>query len=157
MAANDPEKRIIDETVEDVLANSRKVYPVYPAYLKSGEKVDIVERETKFYLGLTNGECGPFDSIGAAREYLKRYEEERLQRERRGEMSDADWRTAAFLLLDRKFAESPHLHATTNPGGDYEVRCSKCGQVETFSGAGDREVDALTFALYVARQHAHKG
>jgi hypothetical protein len=72
-------------------------------------------------------------------------------------MSDADWRTTAFLLLDRKFSESPHLNATTNPGGDYEVRCSKCGQVETFSGASDREVDALTFALHVTAQHAHKG
>ena len=67
-----------------------------------------------------------------------------------------DWRTAAFLLLDKRFAEHPHLHATANPGGDYEVRCSKCGEVETYSGAGDKEIDALTFALYVTGKHTHK-
>ncbi len=71
-------------------------------------------------------------------------------------MSDADWRTPAVLLLDKRFTEFPHLHATTNPGGDYEVRCSKCGQVETYLGVGDREVDALTFALHVTGKHAHK-
>jgi hypothetical protein len=71
-------------------------------------------------------------------------------------MSDNDWRTAAFLLLDKTFAKHPHLHSTANPGGDYEVRCSTCGAVETYSGAGDREVDALTFALHVAAQHKHE-
>jgi hypothetical protein len=70
-------------------------------------------------------------------------------------MSD-DWRTLAFLLLDKRFAEYPHLHATANPGGDYDVRCSKCGEVETYSGARDKEVDALTFALHVTGKHAHK-
>ena len=67
-----------------------------------------------------------------------------------------NWRPQAFLLLDRKFSEFPHLHATTNPGGDYEVRCSKCGQVETYLGAGDRDADALTFALHVTGLHTIK-
>ena len=71
-------------------------------------------------------------------------------------MGDADWRPKALLLLDRKFSELPHLHATINSGGDYEVHCSKCGKVETFSGPANREVDALTFALNVTAQHAHK-
>src|SRR5258708_40234400 len=62
---------------------------------------------------------------------------------------DADWRPAAFLLLDKKLSEFTHLNTTTNPGGDFEVPCSKCGEEETYSGAGDREVDALTFALKV--------
>lgn len=30
----------------------------------------------------------------------------------------ADCRLAGFLLLDKRFAEYPHLHATTNPAGD---------------------------------------
>jgi hypothetical protein len=70
-------------------------------------------------------------------------------------MSD-DSRTTAFLLFDKRIAEYPHLFATTNPGGDYRVRCSICQQVETYSGAGDMEVDPLTFALDVTRQHMHR-
>ena len=71
-------------------------------------------------------------------------------------MGHEDWRVQAFLILERKLSECPHLHTTTNPGGDFEVRCSKCGEVETYSGAGDREVDAHAFALHVVAQHAHK-
>jgi hypothetical protein len=71
-------------------------------------------------------------------------------------MSDVDWRPVGFLLLDKKLSELPHLHAIINPEGDYEVHCSKCGKVETFSGPVNREVDALTFALNVTAQHAHK-
>lgn len=70
-------------------------------------------------------------------------------------MSDTDWRPKAFLLLDKRLSELSHLHATINAEGDYEVHCSKCGKVETFSGPV-REVDALTFALNVTAQHAHK-
>lgn len=66
-----------------------------------------------------------------------------------------DWRIKGMLLLDRRFATCPHLHATANPGGDYEVRCSKCKEVETYSGAGDKEIDALTFALHVTGKHLH--
>lgn len=69
---------------------------------------------------------------------------------------DRDWRPAAFLLLDKRLSEHPHLHATTNPAGDYEIRCSLCGEVETYLGTGDKEVDALTFALHVTGKHAHK-
>ncbi len=54
-------------------------------------------------------------------------------------MSEADWRTAAFLRLDRRFSEYPHLHATTNAAGDYEIRCAVCGEVETYLGTGDKE------------------
>jgi hypothetical protein len=67
----------------------------------------------------------------------------------------SDWRIDGMLLLDRRLAASPHLHTTANPGGDYEIRCSKCGQVETYSGAGDKEIDALTFALHVTGKHKH--
>ena len=70
-------------------------------------------------------------------------------------VKDADWRVEAFLILDRKFSESPHLH-TAIKSGDYEVHCSKCGKVETFPQAGDGKGDAFTFALRVAGQHAHK-
>ena len=71
-------------------------------------------------------------------------------------MGESDWRFAGLVLLDKKFAEHPHLHATHNLAGDYEVRCGTCGEVETYSGAGDREVDVLTFALHVTEKHAHK-
>jgi hypothetical protein len=71
-------------------------------------------------------------------------------------MNDSDWRPAAFLLLDKKFSEYPHLRATTNPAGDYEIRCGVCGEVETYIGTGDTEVDVLTFALHVTEKHAHK-
>jgi hypothetical protein len=72
------------------------------------------------------------------------------------ETMSEDSRTAAFLLLDKKFAEHPHLHATVNPGRDYDVRCAKCGEVENYSGAGDKQIDALTFALHVTGKHTHK-
>jgi len=65
------------------------------------------------------------------------------------------WQVAAFLLLDKRFRNYRHLHATRNPGGDYDLRCSKCGGVETYSGAGDEAVDALRFASYVAEKHSH--
>lgn len=71
--------------------------------------------------------------------------------------ANPDWRTQAFLILDRKFSESQHLSTGLNANGDYEVRCSKCGKVEIYPHAGDRKVDAYTFALQFTGQHAHQG
>jgi hypothetical protein len=65
-----------------------------------------------------------------------------------------DWRKTAFLLLDNNFAEYPHLQAALNPNGDYEVHCSKCGLLETYTGEGP-VVEALAFALDVVSRHAH--
>lgn len=71
-------------------------------------------------------------------------------------MNESDWRPAGFLLLDKRLSEYGHLHTTTNPAGDYEIRCAICGEVETYLGSGDKEIDALTFALHVTRKHAHE-
>jgi len=68
-------------------------------------------------------------------------------------MTEPDWRTQAFLILDRKFSKSPHLNTGFNAAGDYEVCCSKCGKAETYPRAGDPQVDAYTFALRFAGQH----
>jgi hypothetical protein len=66
-----------------------------------------------------------------------------------------DWRIDGVRLLDKTFAMYPHLRSTINPAGDYELRCSKCGEVETYLGAGDKEIDVLTFALHVSGKHKH--
>lgn len=71
-------------------------------------------------------------------------------------MSDADWRTQAFLILEKKFSEVPHLKGVGKKNGDYEVHCSKCGLVETYPSAGNKEVDAFTFAFNAIQRHAHK-
>lgn len=68
---------------------------------------------------------------------------------------EGDCRPAAFLLLDKRLSEHPHLTTSTNPAGDYEIRCSVCREVETYLGAADKEVDVLTFALHVTGKHAH--
>lgn len=71
-------------------------------------------------------------------------------------MGHGDWRAQAFLILDRKLSESPHLRTALNADGDFEIRCSKCKKVETYPPAGDRKVDAFTFAMRIAEQHVHK-
>lgn len=71
-------------------------------------------------------------------------------------MSHGDWRAEAFLILDRKLSEVPHLRTTINAGGNLEIRCSRCKKVEAYPPAGDRKVDAFTFAIRIVGQHAHK-
>jgi len=75
----------VDEVVEQSLESSPKVVAVYPAYLRSNEKVEIEQRSNKFYWVLSEEEGGPFDNVEEAHEGFKRHGEERLKRERRGE------------------------------------------------------------------------
>jgi hypothetical protein len=70
-------------------------------------------------------------------------------------MSESDARIAAAKLLDKRFFERPHLQGNINSTGDYEVHCSKCGTVDTYSFAGKNQVDAQSFALSVTGRHLH--
>jgi hypothetical protein len=81
-----PEKQTsIDQAVEQFLENTRKVAAVFPAFLRSAEKVKIEQRPNGFYWVLSWEVGGPFNSEEEAREGLKRYDEKRLEREHRGE------------------------------------------------------------------------
>ena len=78
-------ERNIDETIEQSLENSPKILAANPAYLRSNEKLEIEQQSNGFYWVLGVEEGGPFASQGEAHEDFKRYGEERLERERRGE------------------------------------------------------------------------
>jgi len=86
VAANKPKKQSnIDKAVEQLLENTRKVASVFPAFLRSGEKVEIEQRSDKFYWVVSWKVGGPFDSKEEAREGLERYEEWMpTQRKKRG-------------------------------------------------------------------------
>lgn len=71
-------------------------------------------------------------------------------------MSHRDWRVEAFLILEKKLSESPHLRTALNADGNFEIHCAKCKKVETYPPPGDRKVDAVTFVTRIAGQHAHK-
>ena len=71
-------------------------------------------------------------------------------------MGHGDWRAEAFLILDRRLSESPHLRTSLNAEGNLEIHCSTCKKIETYPPAGDRKVDAFKFAMHVIGLHAHK-
>ena len=71
--------------VEDWFATGTKIiHPVFPAYLKAGERVEFEHRPDGWYWSTSTEEKGPFQDLSQARNDRTESAEQNLQAERRG-------------------------------------------------------------------------
>ncbi|MGB9236818.1 MAG: hypothetical protein WCC04_20610 [Terriglobales bacterium] len=78
-----------DKELERLVENwfstgTRIIHPVFPAYLKSGEKVEFEHRSDGWYWSTSTEEKGPFKDLSLARDDRTKSAEQTLEAERRG-------------------------------------------------------------------------
>jgi len=75
----------LEELVEGLFSTGTKIiHPVFPAYLKAGERVEFERRPDGWYWNTCTEEKGPFKDLVQARNDRTGSAEQRLEAERRG-------------------------------------------------------------------------
>ena len=78
----------LEKLVEDWFSTGTKIiHPVFPAYLKVGERVEFEHRPDGWYWNTSTEEKGPFKDLSNARNDRTESAEHKLEAERRGASS----------------------------------------------------------------------
>jgi|HubBroStandDraft_4_1064222.scaffolds.fasta_scaffold890487_2 hypothetical protein len=75
----------LEDLIEDVFLNGTKlIHPAFPAYLKTGERVEFDLTGGKWYWRTKTLKKGPFKSLSEARDDRTKAAERRLEAKRKG-------------------------------------------------------------------------